>query len=445
MRRVTCALAATCALVWTTSAHAQDKVATDSLYIDFAVPDLPALAALGLNPSKVSRPGTLKELSVSVFPLAGSDSSIGPGVAIAWAPVYTFAKDVDSYRGPVLRRLAFSLVTSKEGKTDAVNAGAGIRVMLFDKTDPVLSSKPGADCTDPARAKDYECQVFKILESEDGPTRRSDAFLKRARSTLLKVAELMATPEVSAGVVLADLLEDWDLRRGPTPFTAMGLRAAFDRRLAAIAQKQKLPAPTLPEELSNEVGALAEEYIAQGVIVASSIGPKLAKLRESTEDERWNWAVSSVDLGIVGQSPTGSWSELEGKKYGGLVSMAFPVGTRSQVVAQLEGRHGIGDDATERSYVGGGGRWLIGTSSKRFSFETYVADTEETDPTKDGRSLRYTFGAEFRFVKGLWLEVAFGTEDTPASTGSHLLSFANLKYAFKSSPRFTTIPGSVED
>jgi len=441
---MTIAVVMSAVLVSAVPGNAQEKAATDSLYVDFVVPDLPALAALGLNPSKISQPGNLKELSVSVFPLVGSNSQIGPGVALSWAPVFTFAKDVDTYRRSLLRRFAFSLVTSKEGSTDAVNAGAGLRFMLVDKTDLVLKSKTGGDCTDPNRASDYECSVFAILESEDGPTRKSQAFLTHARPTLLKVAQLMATDQLPAAQLLAELVDDWDLRKGPVPFTVRGLRAAFDRRVAAVARKHSVPVPELPMALSSEIDGLAVEYIDQAVFVASTITPRLGKLREATEEERWNWAVISADFGILGQSATGSWSDLEAKKYGGLLSVAQPIGQRSQLVAQLEGRRGFGS-ATETSHIGGGGRWLIGTSSKRFSAEAYIADTKDTDSTKDGESHRYTLGSEFRLTRGFWLEVAFGAEHTPAADGTHLLSLANFKYAFKSSPRFTNIPGSVED
>jgi len=445
MRRVFSFGLAAALTCWTSLAAAQGA-ATDSLYVDFAVPDLPALAALGLNPAKVQRPGNLKELSVAAFPLVGSESTIGPGVAVAWAPVYTFAKDVDSYRGPVLRRLAFSLVTSKEGKTDAVNAGAGFRVMLFDKTDLVLSTgAKGVQCTDASRAKDYECQVFKILASEDELSRRTNDFRITSTPVMLQVTNLMTTPNSAlAFKMMGDLLDVWDLKKPPSPFTARGARAAFDKKLEAVAKANMVAVPMLGTMLSDEVDAVAERYLLQAVSGASAISARLAKLRETVQQERWNWAVGSVDVGIVGQSASGAWSELKGQKYGGLLSLAFPVGTHAQVIGQFEVRNGI-SDATERSHTGGGGRLLVGNSSKRVSFEGYVATTDDTDTTKDGKSHRFTIGSEFRLTKGFWLEVAFGNEHTPASTGTKLLSLANFKYAFKSSPRFTEIPGSVED
>jgi hypothetical protein len=59
----------------------------------------------------------------------------------------------------------------------------------------------------------------------------------------------------------------------------------------------------------------------------------------------------------------------------------------------------------------------------------------------DGVTSRYTVGTEFRVFQGFWVELAFGAEKIPAGNTS-MISLANLKYAFKSSPRFTQIPGS---
>jgi len=405
----------------------------DELYVDFSVPDLPALAALGLNPSKISRPGNLKELSVSAAPLVGTSAAVGPGIAVAWAPVYTFARSVDDYRKPVLRRLAFSLVTAKEGNTAAVNAGAGVRVMLFDRSDPVMSA-------------DYETAVFAVLASGDNLTRRNQRFQQdEARPTVQKVADAMSSdPRVNAEIVTA-LIGVWDLRRTPTPFAEVVKRREFIKAMGDTAAAHSLPAPTLGESLNADIDALVTSFMSQVVTSAFTVKSKLAKLDETFRESHWNAAVASVDAGIVSQSPDGSWAHLQGRKAGVAIAAAFPAGSRGQIVAQLQGRKKLASDATEKSYVGGGARLLVGTSTKRFSVEAFVAVADDTDADKDGRSSRFTIGSEFRVAKGFWLEVAFGSEHTPAGDGQRLLSLANLKYSFKKEPRFSNIPGSTED
>jgi hypothetical protein len=437
------------ALVWVSMpaiASAQAEKATlDSLYVDFSVPDLPAVAALGLNPTKVNKPGTLKELSVAAFPIVGGDSSIGPGVAIAWAPVYSFAKSLDDYRKPVLRRLAFSLVTAKDGTTSAVNAGGGFRLVLFDHADPAVTPQPSLPC-DKRSSDDYECGVIKILESEDGPTRRSRVFQSQeAEPVVRQIAELMTNDSTVVAQLEAALLTPWDLRKGPTPFTAAGQRAAFNRTLEAAAKDQKLPVPTIDQALSAKLDALSASFISQAVVAASTINAKLIAIGKVFRESHWNAASANFDVGIVARSESGNWSDLHGRTVGELLSIGFPFGNTAQLVLQAQGRQRTGTAPTEKSYYGGGAQLLVGTSTKRFSIEGLGGNADSTDDSKKGSSYRFTVGTEFRVASGFWLEVAFGGEHLPGSTNSHLLSLANFKYAFKNEPRFSQIPGSVDE
>jgi len=421
---------------WPSASFAQAAAAApavktiDELYVDFAVPDLPALAALDLNPTRISRPGNLKELSVAVFPLAGETAMIGPGVAIAWAPVYTFANSVDDYRRPLLRRLAFSLVTTQAGKTDAINLGAGVRVMLVDRSDPVMSAT-------------YQADVFAALESGDVSTRRSRVFLQtEVEPTIAKVADLMSRDPLVNARIVASLLTVWDLRRPPAPFVSEIKRREFDRAIAAAAAANSVPAPAISGALNEEIDELVASFMSQTFTAASSLKARLARIDETFRESHWNAAVASVDAGIVSQSPDGTWAGLERRAFGASVAAAFPLGARAQVIAQLQGRTGLGSDDT--SSIGGGARLIAGTSTKRFSAEAFVASDDDGDAASDGKSYRFTFGSEFRLARGFWLEVAFGSEHTPASSGQHLLSLANLKYAFRNEPRFKNIPGSAE-
>jgi hypothetical protein len=410
----------------------------DNLYVDLAVPDLPAMALLDLNPSKVNHPGTLKELSTSVFPIAGSTSVIGPGVAMAWAPVYTFAKSVDSYRRSPLRHLAFSVVTAKDGSGDAVNTGTGVRFMLFDRGDSVMS-------------KDYENAIFGILESMDAPTPATQKFMmNKAAPVVVAVAALMTNDPMTQGKITADLLGQWDLRAGPpSPFTPVAKIQTFEMAVMKVAKKYKVAAPTLPNDLRMQLTNLAMDFMEEAT-KAVSAGPamktRIAQLDKQFRDDHWNAASAIVDFGVAGNSASGRWADIQGRAWGGLVSVALPGGRHSQIVLQLQGRDKRGTESKERSYVGSGARWLVGTSTRRLSIEGFTSKTDSTDVTKNGTAKRFTVGTEFRISEGFWLEAAFGSERTPSETSTwRMLSFANFKYAFRAGPRFTEIPGSVEE
>ena len=431
---IACALLIACARPATTWAQgaAPPSRTIDELYVDFAVPDLPALAALDLNPTKIGRPGNLKEVSVSVFPLAGDAATIGPGIALAWSPVYTFAHSVDDYRNPVLRRLAFAFVTAKAGKTDAVNLGAGVRVMLVDRSDPVMSAQ-------------YQDDIFKALESGDVSTRRSRAFLQsEAEPVMTKVAGSMSPDPLVNAKIVAALLEVWDLRKPPSPFVAEVKRRDFDNAVKAAAAANTVPAPTIGGALNDDINELVASYMSQAFAAAASLKARLARIDEAFRESHWNAAVASIDAGIVSQSPDGSWGALARQRFGASFAAAFPLGVHAQVIGQFQSRKALGDAPTETSYIGGGARFIAGTSTRRFSAEAFVAHAGDTDTANDGRSYRFTFGSEFRLTSGFWLEVAFGSEHTPAAAGQHLLSIANLKYSFRNEPRFKEIPGTSD-
>jgi hypothetical protein len=438
---VTCVLVSHVAL----AQAKKDAPTVDTMYVDFSVPDLPALAALGLNPNKVTQPGTLKELSVAAFPIVAGDASIGPGVAVAWAPVYTFARSLDDYRKPILRRLAVSLVTAKDGTTAAINVGAGFRVVLVDRADPAVSPQAGLACQD-RRKDDYECSVLAILASEDGPTKLSQKFQQNeAVPVLRRVAAAMSTDAAVDAQLIASLLTPWDLRNGPTPFTADGQRRAFNKALEGAARDAKLPVPRLDEALSKEVDDLGASFLTQAVVAASSITARLTQVGKTYREAHGNSVFVNLDAGIVGRSATGNWSDLKGKVFGTLLSASLPLGTRAQLLTQVQGRSASGTVVGEKSYVGSGVRLLVGTSTRRFSIEGFGAHVEDADAARTGTASRFTVGTEFRVSSGFWMELAFGTERKPETMNSHLLSLANFKYAFKSKPRFSEIPGSVQD
>ena len=52
--------------------------------------------------------------------------------------------------------------------------------------------------------------------------------------------------------------------------------------------------------------------------------------------------------------------------------------------------------------------------------------------------------AQTLVAEGFWVELALGSEWTPARGGGQLISLANLKYAFTSKPRFDRLPGIGE-
>jgi hypothetical protein len=112
---------------------------------DLSVPASPAFAALGMSPSNIQRPGTVRELVAAVA--QGFDSNGKPknGVAIDLAPMPMFAPEkivggkgyADNYLTQALARTTVSLATAQSAG-DATQVAWGVRVGIYDSGDPGL-------------------------------------------------------------------------------------------------------------------------------------------------------------------------------------------------------------------------------------------------------------------------------------------------------------------
>src|SRR5688500_8755389 len=58
--------------------------------LDLTPPDLSAFDLLGINPTEVTRPGTVRELAAALANGISSSGQITPGLALEWAPGQTF-------------------------------------------------------------------------------------------------------------------------------------------------------------------------------------------------------------------------------------------------------------------------------------------------------------------------------------------------------------------
>jgi hypothetical protein len=418
-------------------AAGQDKK-IDDYYVDFAVPDVPALGLFDLNPNKVSRPGGLKELSLSLLPLATRDAKIGSGLALSWAPVYTFTKSVAGYRSGFQRRLAFSAATVKNGKTDAITLGVGARVVVIDESDPLLDDK-------------FNAEVLAILEkSLNGQQRANDFTNQQATPVVRDVTALMTSDVVKQAELMQQLNELWNIMAIPPGGNAELQFLRFQRainRAANPAENVRAVDLSSHPDLRGRVEQLARAYVLAEIPPPATSKAALAKVRDTFAEAHWNAPVVTVDVGELSVSSTGTWGDLRAEQFGISLLAALPAGRSGQLLLQGQSRQGLGDDAEEEWYYAGGARVLLGSATKRVSIEGLIAKARTDDRETDGVSKRVTVGTEVRVIKGFWLELALGSEWTPATRGrgTNLLSLAALKYAFKTKPRFTEVPGVTDE
>src|SRR5713226_4348868 len=111
----------------------------------YAVPEAPAFTFLGLNPSKVTRPISPRDLGVAVLQAVESSGKVQQGFALSLAPCYYlpgFRIPLDQYQRSwpayVAANAQLSLGTARAtGDSAATDMAVALRFTLLDGSDPM--------------------------------------------------------------------------------------------------------------------------------------------------------------------------------------------------------------------------------------------------------------------------------------------------------------------
>ncbi len=116
--------------------------------LDLALPETPAIYALGLTPESVSRPASPRALVLDLLNGVDKSGNFQTGIALATAPYLLFAGDrltINEYRKNedfswirLAARTQLSVATTKGTDSDdkAVRAALGFRIVPYDLGDP---------------------------------------------------------------------------------------------------------------------------------------------------------------------------------------------------------------------------------------------------------------------------------------------------------------------
>ncbi|HEX8907271.1 MAG TPA: hypothetical protein VF771_20635 [Longimicrobiaceae bacterium] len=115
---------------------------TDQFRVNFAVPDAPAFEILGVEPSDLLRPVSVRELTASLTNFGGLTQGLtlprsfavefSPGMLVAGSRLH-----LDQYRrNPLPYRIRVSGATNRANDSSRVQLGFGIRLALIDDADP---------------------------------------------------------------------------------------------------------------------------------------------------------------------------------------------------------------------------------------------------------------------------------------------------------------------
>ncbi len=119
-----------------------DSAVLEKVKLGFAVPDIPAFKALGLDPSNILRPSEAKELALTLGSFRSDGDYIIPkNMAVEVAPAllinpwYTLKQYQENGLLRAFTKTRLSLGTNEDKKTKTNSLALGFRTVLIDKAD----------------------------------------------------------------------------------------------------------------------------------------------------------------------------------------------------------------------------------------------------------------------------------------------------------------------
>lgn len=410
-----------CATAATPSAQTSaDADSLDALFIDFAVPDLAAFTLLGVDGSQISRPGTVRELSVALANGLNADGIPEQGTGLEFAPFRVLEKPqtLRAYRKNArLFRLTLSAATVRNA--DSTQFGFGFRWVPFDAADPYTNRAledaikaalaPGLKAgVDPVAATDF-LDEFAIPTLFGLSTTRRD--------TLLKVFEL-DEPALM-----------------PKPFAAKTVIEQVTAILNADGE-------TLSATQEEDLRALAERYIRLVSAyneVDADLEQAVKARKKAFRDSMWNARSFQIAGGVTLLS-SDSTDGFDESTLSGFAGYAQPLGRYGQLIAHAQLRLPLyaDDEASsdaEDLQVSLGGRLLLGNATQRLSLEGLWGRNDTR--LGDDDAFRITVGAEFRIAENAYLELATGMNLSDGGKSS-FITLGGLKYALRKDRRFAS-------
>jgi hypothetical protein len=381
--------------------------------LDLTPPDLSAFALLGINPTEVTRPGTVRELAAALANGISSSGQITPGLALEWAPGQTFgaATSLQRYRETALwRRIALSVATVADGP--AIRTAAGVRWVLKDDSDPrtnlrltgEMESELAALHTDSERRAQTQVITAELINIL-GPGQE-----ERVGALMLRFFNALPAPNVVAVV------------------------PARDAHCRRVKRDIEAGGTTLDDQQASRVCELVDRFIqvlqAEGAARAG-LNVAQARLRQRLQrfrDAAWNADAMELAFGTTGIASDGSWSALQVESLRGYGAMAMGMGAHGQQVMKVDFSRFVSGPDRWMAVVGL--RGLVGTPDGRASFELAGRFAESSPDV-----VRLAVGGEVRVGAELWLELQVG-DDAPASDldGGRMVFRANLKYGEAQKP-----------
>ena len=440
----------------------KDSIETDDFYIDFSVPDITAFSILDIEPSTISRPGSVKEFAMGLTNFVSKSGELRPGLAVEWAPFKTFNKDVEKWEAKTPNRLKFewkNWLISGATTSDSSNVklAAGLKFAPLDRTNPlndplwVASAKQlflkemdnRRSVLDqaqlPTKIPEYNQKRIQAFTQLELPMQYFDSLFGKIEFESSYMEEVQKELEES-GTYDRSTVANYFLSKTKELFVKQDQETAFE----TYKDSHIMP-------LCRELTDLFYAYNSTKGF-AESYGAKLAKMKQDYKKKHWNKLALQFSGGLSMNSETTQIEDLAQEYWGGALTIAMPLigknwfkkhesfhnfmRNNSQIIGQVKASNYFVQDSTLNNSIFAGCRILLGNSDKRFSAEVaYVKLTNAlTDLNAEG--VRYTIGAELKIMDNYWLEFAVGGQSFEDQTGVFILPKFGFRHSFGNENRF---------
>lgn len=122
------------------------ELSEDIVQSTYAVPKIPALEIISADPNTIARPTTAREFATSLYNAIDATGNVKQGLAFEIKPNYIFKEPIDlnNYQNNkmayMLENTQISIATvATSGDSSSTDLSWGIRIVIFDKTDPMVN------------------------------------------------------------------------------------------------------------------------------------------------------------------------------------------------------------------------------------------------------------------------------------------------------------------
>jgi len=335
-------------------------------WVDYAVPDMPAFAILGSEPTTVLRPTSAREVGVAIANFLSNGQVLPKAFAAEFAPYMLLAnKSLSDYQRKLCcyrTRLSIGTRANDNGGTEI---GLGLRFTLWDKSDLRTDAE-------------FQKRVIRAV---------------RAEKAIRDEYDRMYT---SRG-----------LKKDPDSFQRI-LDAAVEIALDSSERRVSL------------LGIVDAKHDSASVATVNRV---ISADREMAKDTKWNEGILEVGVAIMASSPDSTAKRLNTDRYALWLSGALPmVGNSGQAIGSLKAS--ASRDAGDRRW-GSEGSLSVRFYAGKNSHKGYLG-FDGSIGTRMHAVFNVNLGGELNLANGLWIDFSVGLVK-PSNADAKISSSLNVR------------------